>query len=62
MPGIIHCGSFLLLAAFALLLVATISSPVIKQISFLDVTGSGTRSTFGTFGYCTNINVSRASN
>lgn len=58
MPGIIHCGSFLLFAAFALLLVATISAPVVNRISFLDVTGAGTRSTFGTFGYCTNINAS----
>jgi len=56
--GIIHCGSFLLFAAFALLLVATISAPVIERISFLNIEGQGLRSTFGTFGYCVNANVS----
>lgn len=56
--GIIHCGTFLLFAAFVLLLIATLSAPIIHTVSFLDVTGSGARSTFGTFGYCANLNVS----
>lgn len=46
------CGSFLLFAAFALLLVATISSPVFNQISLLDIYNGGERTTFGVFGYC----------
>ncbi|KAK8844813.1 hypothetical protein IAR55_006663 [Kwoniella newhampshirensis] len=54
--GPIHCGSFLLLAATVLLLVSTISSPVINNISFLDVTTSNrAKATFGVFGYCANV-------
>lgn len=51
-------GSFLLFAAFALLLVATISSPVFRQISFLDVYQNGQRTSFGVFGYCVGGNCS----
>lgn len=50
-----HIGSFLLLAAGALLLVTTITSPVVSHLSLLTVTldDSGDASvTFGTFGYC----------
>ena len=56
--GPIHCGSFLLLVAFVLLLVATISAPVIHEISFLNVYDGGSKTTFGVFGYCLNANVS----
>ncbi|TYJ53815.1 hypothetical protein B9479_005576 [Cryptococcus floricola] len=54
--GPIHCGSFLLLAATVLLLVSSISAPVIHNISFLDIKqGSSSKATFGVFGYCSNI-------
>lgn len=53
MPGVLAgCGSFLIFAAFALLLVSTISAPVFRPISLLDVYSGGERSTFGVFGYC----------
>jgi len=55
--GPIHCGSFLLLAACVLLLVATISAPVVHDISFLNVHNGGSETTFGVFGYCQNANV-----
>ncbi|CAD6589718.1 MAG: hypothetical protein TREMPRED_005484 [Tremellales sp. Tagirdzhanova-0007] len=54
--GPIHCGSFLLLAAAVLLIVSSISAPVINKISFLDVKNGAAESTFGAFGYCANIN------
>ncbi|CAK7223086.1 hypothetical protein SCUCBS95973_005058 [Sporothrix curviconia] len=54
-----HIGSFLLFAATILLLVATISAPVVNSISLLKVevndassSGSNPALTFGTFGYC----------
>ncbi len=53
-----HIGSFLLFAACILLLVTTISSPVVDHISLLRVDlANGTSShdsalTFGTFGFC----------
>ncbi|CAK7239858.1 MAG: hypothetical protein STHCBS139747_001293 [Sporothrix thermara] len=53
-----HIGSFLLFAATILLLVATISSPVVNHISLLKVetndgsSGNNPEITFGTFGYC----------
>jgi len=53
-----HVGTFLLFAAFVLLLITSISSPVINDISFLKVTltnRSDIRNssvTFGSFGYC----------
>jgi len=47
-------ASFFILAGWVLLLVATISSPVVNRISFLDITTDGVRSTFGVFGYCAN--------
>ncbi|KAL7420813.1 hypothetical protein Q5752_004766 [Cryptotrichosporon argae] len=48
----IHCGSFLLSAAFSLLLVATLSAPVINNLGFLEVTSSTESLRFGVFGYC----------
>ncbi|WWD22633.1 hypothetical protein CI109_107126 [Kwoniella shandongensis] len=54
--GPIHCGSFLLLAATVLLLVSTISAPVIDNISFLNITQNRAKATLGVFGYCSNIN------
>ncbi|ERT02241.1 pali-domain-containing protein [Sporothrix schenckii 1099-18] len=54
-----HIGSFLLFAATILLLVTTISAPVVDNISLLKVDlANGTSEhqsaiTFGTFGYCT---------
>ncbi|GFZ44487.1 hypothetical protein JCM24511_02209 [Saitozyma sp. JCM 24511] len=53
--GPIHCGSFLLLAATVLLVVASISAPVVDHISFLNIYNGGQESTFGVFGYCTNV-------
>jgi len=53
-----HVGTFLLFASAILLLITTISSPVINDISMLKVTLSNSSSlrhssiTFGTFGYC----------
>ncbi|CAK7235849.1 hypothetical protein SBRCBS47491_009435 [Sporothrix bragantina] len=53
-----HIGSFLLFAATILLLVVTISAPVVNNISLLKVeandvsSGSNPAITFGTFGYC----------
>lgn len=43
-----------ILAGWVLLLVASISAPVINQISFLDVAQGGDQATFGVFGYCSN--------
>ena len=53
-----HIGTFLLFAAAVLLLVTTISAPVIHDISLLKVTLTNqsalrnTSVTFGSFGYC----------
>ncbi|KAI6082370.1 pali-domain-containing protein [Hypoxylon rubiginosum] len=54
-----HIGSFLLLVATVLLVITTISAPVVNSISMLKVNlynqASGDRNptvTFGTFGYC----------
>ncbi|KAI1764198.1 pali-domain-containing protein [Hypoxylon sp. FL1150] len=54
-----HIGSFLLLAATVLLVITTISAPVVNKISMLKVNlydqASGDRNptiTFGTFGWC----------
>lgn len=53
-----HVGTFLLFAAAILLLITTISSPVIHDIGLLKVTLTNQSSlrnssvTFGTFGYC----------
>jgi hypothetical protein len=55
-----HIGTFLLFAATILLLVTTISSPVINNISILNVQLTNSSNlrhssvTFGTFGYCIN--------
>lgn len=76
--GPIHCGSFLLLAATVLLVVASsewrgsdaisstgrdvpltqsVSAPIVDHISFLNIYNGGQESTFGVFGYCTNVQV-----
>lgn len=48
-----HVGTFLLFAASILLLITTISSPVVNDISILKVSLANDSSvTFGTFGYC----------
>ena len=49
-----HIGTFLLFAASVLLLVTTITAPVISNLSILQVTLGGQSSsiTYGTFGYC----------
>jgi hypothetical protein len=53
-----HIGSFLLFAAAVLLLITTISAPVIHDIAILKVTLTNQSTlrnssvTFGTFGYC----------
>jgi len=53
-----HIGTFLLFAAFALLLVVSISAPVINDIGLLKVTLTNASDlrhssvTFGTFGHC----------
>jgi len=53
-----HVGTFLLFAASILLLITTISAPVIKDIAILKVTLTNSSDarhssvTFGTFGYC----------
>lgn len=53
-----HVGTFLLLASAILLLVTTITAPVINDISMLKVTLTNSSDlrhssvTFGTFGYC----------
>jgi len=53
-----HVGTFLLFAAAILLLITTISSPVVHDIGMLKVTLTNQSSlrnssvTFGTFGYC----------
>lgn len=71
--GPIHCGSFLLLAATVLLVIATgtsslppsvsetdhsvVSAPVVHSISFLNIHNGGQTTSFGVFGYCRNIGV-----
>jgi hypothetical protein len=51
-----HIGTFFLLAATVLLIIADISSPVINDISMLRVdfrdSVSESSFTFGTLGYC----------
>ncbi|KAK5987227.1 hypothetical protein PT974_11351 [Cladobotryum mycophilum] len=52
-----HVGTVLLLAATALLIVVSITSPVVNNLSLMkvDLNGQNTigdRVTFGTFGYC----------
>ncbi|KAJ2968420.1 hypothetical protein NQ176_g9187 [Zarea fungicola] len=51
-----HIGTFLLLVTAILLLVASISSPVVNDLALLKVhfrsSVSQSRVTFGTFGYC----------
>ncbi|KAH6683330.1 SUR7/PalI family-domain-containing protein [Halenospora varia] len=49
-----HIGTFLLFAATILLLITTISSPVVNDIAILKVKiNDNSAITFGTFGYCT---------
>jgi len=52
-----HIGTFLLLVASILLLISTISAPVINSISFLKVHTPAGRETFGALGYCTTSNT-----
>lgn len=48
-----HLGSFLLLAACILLIITTITAPVIKNLAILRVDlQNGDTVNFGTFGYC----------
>lgn len=51
-----HFGTFLLLVATVLLVITSISSPVVNNISILTVklgdASAGNEITFGTFGYC----------
>ncbi|OBT81115.1 hypothetical protein VE02_10305 [Pseudogymnoascus sp. 03VT05] len=48
-----HLGSFLLLAACVLLIITTITAPVIKNLAILRVDlPNGDTVNFGTFGYC----------
>ena len=62
-----HVGTFLLLVATALLLVTTITSPVVNDMSIMRVQLSNRTSahrsavSFGTFGYCV-LNVKSGSN
>jgi len=56
MPGFFHhIGTFLLFAAFVLLLVVSISAPVINNLALMKVDfseASRAGVSFGTFGYC----------
>lgn len=53
-----HIGTFLLLIATVLLIITTISAPVVNDIGILKVTLSNatddnySQISFGTFGYC----------
>lgn len=48
-----HIGTFLLFAATILLLITSISAPVINKISILEVNlENGTEISFGSWGYC----------
>jgi len=48
-----HIGTFLLFAACILLLITTISAPVVNDIALLKVSlTNGSTASFGTFGYC----------
>lgn len=53
-----HIGSFFLLAATVLLVITSISAPVVNNIGLLKVTLSNatidnwSQVSFGTFGYC----------
>lgn len=52
-----HIGTFCLVVAFVLLLVVTITAPVVNGLSMMHVhlgrnAASAHQVTFGTFGYC----------
>lgn len=53
-----HVGTLFLFAAAILLLITTISAPIVNDISLLEVTLTNSSAlrhssvTFGTFGYC----------
>lgn len=48
-----HVGTFLLLAASVLLVITTISAPIVNSIPILKVNlANGSDVSFGTFGYC----------
>lgn len=51
--GCVHyVGTFLLFAASILLIVTTITAPVVGSLSMLYVRGQTSSITYGTFGYC----------
>ncbi|KAJ7686806.1 hypothetical protein B0H17DRAFT_1071176 [Mycena rosella] len=53
MPAALHVGTFLIFAALALLIVASISAPTVSRISFLNVAvANGSSVHFGSLGYC----------
>jgi hypothetical protein len=57
LAAIHYFGTFLLFAATILLLITTLSAPVINSLSILRVSlANGSNVEFGTFGYCT-LNV-----
>ena len=47
-----HVGTFLLFAASILLVITTITAPVVSYLSILYVRGQSSSITYGTFGYC----------
>ncbi|WVQ82826.1 hypothetical protein IAT38_004958 [Cryptococcus sp. DSM 104549] len=51
----VYIGSFFILVAAVLLLLSSISAPVIHTLSFLDIQNGKQKSTYGAFGYCTNV-------
>lgn len=47
-----HVGAFFLLAATIMLIVVSITAPVVNHIALLKVRSQGDGVNFGTFGYC----------
>jgi hypothetical protein len=47
-----HIGAFFLLAATVMLVVVSITAPVVNGIALLKVESGNSRVNFGTFGYC----------
>jgi len=63
MANSFHLGTFLLFCAAVLLLVSTITAPVVHNISLLKVSANGGSSaTFGALGYCASNSGASASN
>ncbi|KAJ6520604.1 hypothetical protein DFH09DRAFT_1193997 [Mycena vulgaris] len=53
MTAALHLGTFLIFAALALLIVASISAPTVSKINFLHVAvANGSSVNFGSLGYC----------